>query len=1159
MTPRRSEVFWLALAAAVLLGLFGLDAATTTSADLIGLFAVPPFIAAVGTGRLQTACVAALAVVLALVAGELDEFFGSFGHLLKVGLVALAGLLAAHIATIRQRAEVSSRLDAAVARALAETGRLDNAGVRILPAIADALEWDAAALWEVDPNDGIVRRTAVWQSPTGRLGGIEALGAPTDQSAGIGLPGRVLAGGEPVWIEDVREDQSLPESGAASEIGARSAVAFPITGEGGTRAVVNLFSRRRRRADPTLMKSMATAGRYIGQHLYRRRVEGAVRRAEALRGAVLESALDCVVTMNHEGRIVEFNPAAEQTFGYRRSEVVGKQVADMLLPEKLRDDHRAGLNRYLTTGESRILGRRLELVGQRADGSEFPIEVSIVRIGTEEPPIFAGYMRDLTERKRGEESSRRLAAIVEHSSDAVVGVGVDGRIVAWNPGAERLYGWSAEEALRMSIADTAPPDRRDETEYLVRQLMEGKPVTNYRTVRMRKDGQLVDVALTLSPIRDEGGAVAGMAGIIRDISDELEIERERVRLLEQETKARRRAEELERRASFLVEIHTALDSSLDYEVVLRRLARITVPRIADWCAIHMKGDDGALLRLAVAHTDPKRERFAWDLEDRYPTDPDAPTGVPEVLRTGKAELYPEITEEMVRESARDPEHLRIIRELGLRSAMLVPLRARGVTLGVVTLVSAESGRLYTQDDLEFASALARRAALSVDNARLHGEVAARSRENEFLAAASAELDQTLDLAETLQSVADLTVPDLGDGCMVDLLEDGGVVRRVASASSDEAAREILARLKDQRIDLESAHPIATALRTGALQRVDDIDRQMHQTWTSEESYLDAMRGWPGRSAVVAPMVARGRTLGTIALSSFAERTFDDDDVRVIRELARRAAFAVDNARLFGESSYIATKLQQSLLPPHLPEIPGVEIAARFRPAGETNDVGGDFYDIFVRHDDEWAITIGDVCGKGADAAAVTSLARHTLRATAMRGDDAPDELLRTLNRAMLAEGPMAYQFCTVALASFKVGSESTIARVSSGGHPLPIVLRADGTVQAFGEPGTLLGVIPDPDLTSTELELFRGDTVVFYTDGITEARTPEGMIGFTGLLSAVRSCAGCAAAEVAERIEQRLLDSEVTELRDDVALVVAQIAVGGDARSRDTAALSTRA
>ncbi|HZO60307.1 MAG TPA: PAS domain S-box protein [Solirubrobacterales bacterium] len=1159
ITPRRSKAFWLTLAIAVQAALFALDVATSTGSDLIGLFAVPPFIAAVGTGRLETAVVAVLAVLLSLVAGEVDNFFGSFEHLLKVGLVGLTGLLATHVAMIRERADVSSRLDAAVARALAETGRLDNAGVRILPAISQALEWDAAALWEVDAADGTLRCTATWQSQAGKLSRFGELSAEFELGEGIGLPSRVLAGGEPVWIEDVKEDQTLPESSGAAEIGVRSAVAFPITGEGGTRAVVNLFSRRRRQTDPELMKSMATAGRYIGQHLYRRRVEGAVRRAEALRGAVLESALDCVITMNHEGRIVEFNPAAEQTFGYRRAEVVGKPVADVLIPEHLRDEHRKGLERYLSTGESNILGRRLELVGRRSNGSDFPIEVSIVRIGTEEPPIFAGYLRDLTARKRGEESARRLAAIVEHSSDAVVGVGVDGRIVAWNPGAERLYGWSAAEAIGMSIADTAPPDQRDETEYLVRRLMSGEAITNHRTQRMRKDGELVDVALTLSPIRDEGGDVIGMAGIIRDISEELEIERERVRLLEQETKARRRAEELERRASFLVEIHTALDSSLDYEVVLRRLARITVPRIADWCAIHMKGDDGAPRRLAVAHNDPKRERFAWDLEDRYPTNPDDTTGVPQVLRTGKAELYPEITDEMVEAGARDAEHLEIIRSLGLRSAMIVPLRARGQTQGAVTLVSAESGRFYTEDDLDFASAMARRAALSVDNARLHSELAERSRENEFLAAASAALDQTLDLDETLQRVADLTVPDLGDGCMVDLLEENGTVTRVASATSDEAARPVLERLRDQHINFDSAHPIAIALRTGTVQRVEDINRGMHETWASDDAYLDVVRGWPGRSAVVVPMVARGRTLGSIALASFSERTFDDDDVRVIRELARRAAFAVDNARLFGESSYIATKLQQSLLPPHLPEIPGVEIAARFRPAGETNDVGGDFYDIFMRSEDEWAITIGDVCGKGADAAAVTSLARHTLRATAMRGDDAPDELLRTLNRAMLAEGPMAYQFCTVALASFKVGSESTIATVSSGGHPLPIVLRADGTVQAFGEPGTLLGVVPDPDLTSTEMELFRGDTLVFYTDGITEARTPEGMIGFTGLLSAVRSCAGCGAAEVAERIEQHLLDSQTTELRDDVALVVAQIAVGGDGRARGAAALTADA
>jgi serine phosphatase RsbU (regulator of sigma subunit) len=219
-------------------------------------------------------------------------------------------------------------------------------------------------------------------------------------------------------------------------------------------------------------------------------------------------------------------------------------------------------------------------------------------------------------------------------------------------------------------------------------------------------------------------------------------------------------------------------------------------------------------------------------------------------------------------------------------------------------------------------------------------------------------------------------------------------------------------------------------------------------------------------------------------------------------------------------------------------------------------VGGDFYDIFQRDSERWAITIGDVCGKGADAAAVTSLARHTLRATAIRGDDRPDDLLRTLNRAMLAEGPMAYQFCTVAVASFTAGPMSTMAEVASGGHPLPILLRSDGTVEAVGEAGTLLGVVEDPELTTTAVELFRGDTLVFYTDGITEARTRQGMIGFGGLLAAVRACSGCAAAEVATRIEQQLLDAETTQLRDDVALVVAQISGGGNGRLSDTAVLA---
>lgn len=193
-------------------------------------------------------------------------------------------------------------------------------------------------------------------------------------------------------------------------------------------------------------------------------------------------------------------------------------------------------------------------------------------------------------------------------------------------------------------------------------------------------------------------------------------------------RARREAETARQRLAFLAEASRELASSLDYATTLAAVARLAVPRFADWCAVDVLEPDGAVRRLAVAHADPARVRLAEEIARRYPEDPNAPTGVPAVLRTGKAELYPVITDEMLGAGARDAEHLRLARELGLHSAMTVPMAARGRVLGALTLVWAESGRRYDDDDLAAAGELAQRAALAVDNARLHGEaLAARAR------------------------------------------------------------------------------------------------------------------------------------------------------------------------------------------------------------------------------------------------------------------------------------------------------------------------------------------------------------------------------------------------------------------------------------------------
>ena len=410
---------------------------------------------------------------------------------------------------MRERADLVSSLDRDVGRVLAESRDVREATPRLLETVARELGWDAATLWEVEGREAGLARVHAWQAPGTPS---PPLGDGPGFDGGVGLPGRVLASGEPAWVADVREDPAFGRPGGDAAAGIRAAAAFPITGTRGVRGVIELFSRRPRPPDPSLMQAMTSVGRYVGQHMERRRAEEAVRRGEAVRGAVLESAIDSVITMNHEGRVVEFNPAAERTFGYRRSDAVGKLVRELIVPADQREAHQRGLERYLATGEGPLVGTRAEVMAMKADGTEFPVEISITRIGHDDPPMFAAYLRDVTARKAAEETVRRLAAIVEHSNDAIVAADLRGTIVAWNPAAEGLYGWTAAEIIGRHISVTAPPDRQSETNFLARQVADGNSVVGHRTVRMRKDGSLVDVSLTLSPILGSNESVVGLAG-----------------------------------------------------------------------------------------------------------------------------------------------------------------------------------------------------------------------------------------------------------------------------------------------------------------------------------------------------------------------------------------------------------------------------------------------------------------------------------------------------------------------------------------------------------------------------------------------------------------------------------------------------------------------
>jgi PAS domain S-box-containing protein len=258
-------------------------------------------------------------------------------------------------------------------------------------------------------------------------------------------------------------------------------------------------------------------------------------------------------------------------------------------------------------------------------------------------------------------------------------------------------------------------------------------------------------------------------------------------------------------------------------------------------------------------------------------------------------------------------------------------------------------------------------------------------------------------------------------------------------------------------------------------------------------------------------------------------------VVVVRDVTERRRAEAERERLLAERDHIARTLQQSLLPRALPDIPGVELAARYRAAGEGNEVGGDFYDCFATGGGDWALVIGDVCGKGAEAAALTALARYTVRAAAQHTRQ-PRAVLTELNEALLRDR-IDYRFCTVLYVSLTPRHDRVSACLAAAGHPLPLVLRADGDVETVGSPGSLLGIVEEPELEEHGLELRPGDALVLYTDGVTEA---DRAAGPERLAAVLEGCQGADAAAIAEAVERDALAAHGGAARDDVAVVVAR-------------------
>ncbi|MGW0602019.1 SpoIIE family protein phosphatase [Streptomyces sp. NPDC002776] len=709
---------------------------------------------------------------------------------------------------------------------------------------------------------------------------------------------------------------------------------------------------------------------------------------------------------------------------------------------------------------------------------------------------------------------------------AVVQIDRTGAISAWNEDAEELFGYPAEQVTGKPLTDLAAWPHTPGTSTGIAEALQLSRWEGSYGIR-GANGRVTPVYASHLRVRDTGGEPSTVCLLVRD--------HERAVLQTPLRMPSSDAGSGEGQSTDPFEVFIGSPAPDDLDGLLQR----TVERARD-----MLDGDSAFLLLA---TDDETE-----LEVR------ASTGLPSARqrfarvpveagpgRYGSARM-PAVHDDL----SVVPGAVPLLSGTGMRSVVTVPLKVEGRLTGSLGVAAEAPGRYSNEEALRLQFA-ADRIALAVESARLGELERLRRGSLSFLVEASDLLAGTLDRDQTLALMAQMTVPTLATWCAVYTIADQASEPYLSYVLHED--EELIDGIKSLLSKIAPPDPVPTpgariwsapaeaahqaALRTSM--RSLGLGEQLPRASSGIGPTL-ATASAVGGETVVLPLVARNRVIGMLTLGKPTDEHFRQEILELAEDLSRRAALALDNARLYSERTAISQALQRSLLPPELPQIDGVEVEVIYRAAGEGNEVGGDFYDLFPISDGAYGFAIGDVCGTGPNAAAVTGLARHALRLLAREGLSGP-AVLERLNSAILDEGARS-RFLTLLYGELRPQEDgSAELKVVCAGHPLPLRLRQDGTVEPAAEPQPLLGVMEDLELYEQTVTLDPGDVLLCVTDGVTERREGTRMLGDDGLSDVLTTCTGLTAGAVAARIMRAVERFASDAPSDDMAILAMRV------------------